>query len=116
MLGLVPPPGPRAQRVSEEMRRLPFACLAGPFFMLSLFWVGWTARSSVLWIVPTLAGIPFGIGYLCLFMALLPSPHHPACYYRAPSLLRQVLAELTPGPQFRTMFDEHKRNRPHNQA
>ncbi|OCL12877.1 MFS general substrate transporter [Glonium stellatum] len=56
---------------SEEMRRLPLACIAGPFFVLSLFWAGWTARDSVPWIVPTLAGIPFGIGYLCLFMALL---------------------------------------------
>jgi len=56
---------------SEEMRRLPLACLAGPLFVLSLFWAGWTARKSVPWIVPTLAGIPFGIGYLCLFMALL---------------------------------------------
>ncbi|KAF2265147.1 MFS general substrate transporter [Lojkania enalia] len=67
----------RAQRLSkpwsrsEEMRRLPLACIAGPFFVLSLFWAGWTAKRSVHWIVPTLAGIPFGIGYLCLFMALL---------------------------------------------
>lgn len=53
------------------MRRLPLACLTGPFFVLSLFWAGWTARTSVPWIAPTLAGIPFGIGYLCLFMALL---------------------------------------------
>ena len=53
------------------MRRLPLACLAEPFFVLSLFWGGWTARKSVPWIVPTLAGIPFGIGYLCLFMVLL---------------------------------------------
>ncbi|KAH7128336.1 major facilitator superfamily domain-containing protein [Dendryphion nanum] len=56
---------------SEEMRRLPLACIAGPFFVLSLFWAGWTARADVHWIVPVLSGIPFGIGYLCLFMALL---------------------------------------------
>ncbi|KAF2816079.1 MFS general substrate transporter [Mytilinidion resinicola] len=56
---------------SEEMRRLPLACLAGPFFALSMFWAGWTAKKDVHWIVPCLAGIPFGIGYLCLFMALL---------------------------------------------
>ena len=30
--------------------------------------------------------------------------------------MRQVLAELTLGPQFRTMPDEHKQNRAHNQA
>ncbi|KAF2194435.1 MFS general substrate transporter [Zopfia rhizophila CBS 207.26] len=67
----------RAQRLakpwskSEEMRRLPLACIAGPFFVLSLFWAGWTAREDIHWIVPVLAGIPFGIGYLCVFMALL---------------------------------------------
>ncbi|KAL7777692.1 hypothetical protein CFE70_004361 [Pyrenophora teres f. teres 0-1] len=67
----------RAQRLKrpwsqdEEMRRLPLACIAGPFFVISAFWLGWTARESVHWIVPTLAGILFGMGYLCLFMALL---------------------------------------------
>jgi hypothetical protein len=56
---------------SEEMRRLPLACIAGPFLVISLFWAGWTARTDIHWIVPVLSGIPFGIGYLCLFMALL---------------------------------------------
>lgn len=55
----------------EEMRRLPLACIAGPFFVLSCFWVGWTARKDIYWIVPVLAGIPYGIGYLLVFMALL---------------------------------------------
>ena len=27
-----------------------------------------------------------------------------------------MLAELTPSPQFRTLLDEHKRNRAHNQV
>ncbi|KAH5732638.1 hypothetical protein HBI18_086540 [Parastagonospora nodorum] len=67
----------RAQRLqrpwaaNEEMRRLPLACVAGPFFVISSFWLGWTAREDVHWIVPALAGILFGMGYLCLFMALL---------------------------------------------
>ncbi|KAF2740776.1 MFS general substrate transporter [Polyplosphaeria fusca] len=67
----------RAQRLakpwsqSEEMRRLPLACIAGPWFVISLFWTGWSAKMGIHWIVPVLAGIPFGIGYLCLFMALL---------------------------------------------
>lgn len=67
----------RAQRLerpwssNEEMRRLPLACVAGPFFVISSFWLGWSAREDVHWIVPVLAGIMFGMGYLCLFMALL---------------------------------------------
>jgi hypothetical protein len=55
----------------EEMRRLPLACIAGPFFVVSSFWLGWTARASIHWSAPCLAGILFGMGYLCLFMALL---------------------------------------------
>ena len=39
--------------------------------MLAIFWLGWTSREGVHWIVPTLSGIPFGIGYLLIFMALL---------------------------------------------
>lgn len=56
---------------NEEMRRLPLACIAGPFFVISSFWLGWTARADVHWIVPCLASMLFGMGYLCLFMALL---------------------------------------------
>lgn len=54
----------------EEYRRLPLACLGGPLFVISLFWVGWTARPDVHWIVPVLGSLPFGCGYLLLFMAL----------------------------------------------
>ncbi|KAI9721233.1 MAG: hypothetical protein M1812_002394 [Candelaria pacifica] len=60
-----------AWAASEEYRRLPLACIAGPAMVISLFWLGWTARSSVHWIVPMLAGLPFGIGFLFIFMALL---------------------------------------------
>lgn len=67
----------RAQRAekpwarNEEMVRLPLACIAGPFFVISSFWLGWTAREDIHWMVPTCAGVLFGMGYLCLFMALL---------------------------------------------
>lgn len=39
--------------------------------VISLFWLGWGARPSVHWIVPTLAALPFGIGFLLIFMALI---------------------------------------------
>lgn len=55
----------------EEYRRLPIACVGGPLFVVSLFWLGWSARESVHFVVPMLAGIPFGIGFMCIFMALL---------------------------------------------
>ena len=55
----------------EEYRRLPLACIGGPLIVLSLFWLGWTASPQIHWIVPMLAGLWFGIGFLLIFMALL---------------------------------------------
>jgi multidrug resistance protein len=55
----------------EEMRRLPLACLGGPFLVIACFWIGWTARPEIHWIVPVLGGIPYGIGFLLVFMSLL---------------------------------------------
>ncbi|KAK0748508.1 major facilitator superfamily domain-containing protein [Apiosordaria backusii] len=55
----------------EEYRRLPLACIGGPMFVVSLFWLGWTAREGVPFFVPMLAGVPFGVGFMCIFQALL---------------------------------------------
>ncbi|KAF3766489.1 MFS general substrate transporter [Cryphonectria parasitica EP155] len=55
----------------EEYRRLPLACLGGPLFVVSLFWLGWTSREGVPFFVPMLSGIPFGMGFQLIFMALL---------------------------------------------
>ncbi|KAK5116436.1 hypothetical protein LTR62_007983 [Meristemomyces frigidus] len=55
----------------EEYARLPLACFGGPLFVLSLFWLGWTAREDVHWIVPTLSALPFGVGFLLIFMGEL---------------------------------------------
>lgn len=55
----------------EEYRRLPLACIGGPLYVISLFWVGWTSSPNIPWVVPFLSGIPFGMGYLLIFMAML---------------------------------------------
>ncbi|ROV97434.1 hypothetical protein VMCG_06853 [Cytospora schulzeri] len=55
----------------EEYRRLPLACLGGPLFVVSLFWLGWTSREGIPFWVPMLSGIPFGMGFQLIFMALL---------------------------------------------
>ncbi|KAH0258779.1 MFS general substrate transporter, partial [Aureobasidium melanogenum] len=62
---------PAAWSQSEEYRRLPLACLGGPLFMLSCFWLGWTAREDIHWAVPVLSALPFGMGFLLLFMSYL---------------------------------------------
>ncbi|KAH8175414.1 major facilitator superfamily protein [Sarocladium implicatum] len=55
----------------EEYRRLPLACVGGPCFVIALFWLGFSARADVSFVAPMLAGIPFGLGFLLIFIALL---------------------------------------------
>lgn len=55
----------------EEYRRLPLACFGGPLYVVSLFWLGWTSSPNIHWAVPMISGIPFGIGYLMIFMAMI---------------------------------------------
>lgn len=53
----------------EEFQRLPLACFAGPLLSVSLLWLAWSSRASVHWIVPMLAGLPFGIAANLIFIA-----------------------------------------------
>ncbi|RFU31895.1 hypothetical protein B7463_g4428, partial [Scytalidium lignicola] len=55
----------------EESRRLPLAFIGGPLYVIALFWIGWTANKDIPYWVPMLSGIPFGMGYMLIFMALL---------------------------------------------
>lgn len=55
----------------EEYRRLPLACLGGPLYVVSLFWIGWSARPGVFWLAPVASGVIFGAAFLLIFMALL---------------------------------------------
>lgn len=55
----------------EEYRRLPLGCVGGPLYVIGLFWIGWSAKPDVHWIVPMLSGIPFGMGFMLIFMAML---------------------------------------------
>ncbi len=60
----------RGWALQEEYRRLPLACLGGPLFALSEFWLGWAARPGVHWAVPALSGVPLGAGIDLTFLAL----------------------------------------------
>ena len=55
----------------EEYRRLPLACIGGPLYVISLFWLGWSANQDFHWIVPLMAGLPFGMGFMLIFVSLL---------------------------------------------
>ena len=85
----------------EEYRRLPLACFGGPLYVVSLFWLGWSAREGVHWIVPMLAGVPFGIGFMLIFIALLnyltdAYEIYAASAMAAASLSRSIFGALLP--------------------
>ncbi|KAH8821232.1 major facilitator superfamily domain-containing protein [Xylogone sp. PMI_703] len=53
--------------VQPEERLYP-VMLGGLLLPISLFWFAWTANESVHWVVPLLAGIPFGTGYFLVML------------------------------------------------
>ncbi|KHN98269.1 fluconazole resistance protein (FLU1) [Metarhizium album ARSEF 1941] len=95
----------------EESRRLPLACLGGPLFVISLFWLGFSAKMTTPFMTPMLAGIPFGMGYILIFMALLnyltdSYEIYAASANAAASCCRSVLAVVLPlatTPMFRQL-------------
>ena len=60
---------PGGKPAPEE--RLYTAMLGSFGIPISMFWFGWTARTDVHWIVPIIAGIPFGWGTLTLLVSSL---------------------------------------------
>ncbi|CAG8214917.1 unnamed protein product [Penicillium olsonii] len=42
---------------------LPGAMLAAILLPISLLWLGWTTHSSIHWVCPLLAGVPYGLGF-----------------------------------------------------
>ena len=60
-----------AWALNEDYRRLPLACVGGPLWAVSLFWIGWSAYPNVHWIAPTLSGLTLGIGFILIFMVRL---------------------------------------------
>lgn len=59
--------------------RLPQVGLSAPLFAIGFFWFGWTARASIHWIVPILAGLPIGISLMLAFNSL--AAYAAECYH-----------------------------------
>jgi hypothetical protein len=55
----------------EESSRVPLAAIGGPVFVISLFWLGFSAKKDVHFIVPSLSGIGFGIGFQLIFIGMI---------------------------------------------
>lgn len=79
--------------------------------MVALFWLGWSASPDIHWIVPMLAGIPFGMGFFLIFVALinyLIDAYHEyaASAMAAASCCRSILGAVLPlaaVPMFRQL-------------
>ena len=72
-------------KISSEHLRLPVTMIAGPFFIIAYFWLGWTSYPSIPVIVPMLSGLFFGAGSLFLFAGFFN--YLTDCYYYAASAL-----------------------------
>ncbi|PRP78004.1 polyamine transporter 3, partial [Planoprotostelium fungivorum] len=51
--------------------RLPTAIIGAFLLPIGLFWFSWTNYPSIHWIVPILAGAPFGAGMVFVFLAIM---------------------------------------------
>ncbi|KAI1112744.1 major facilitator superfamily transporter [Nemania sp. NC0429] len=95
----------------EEYRRVPLAVLGGPIFAISLFWLGFSAKTSVHYAVPSLAGIGFGLGFELIFVGMLnyltdAYDIFAASANAASSSVRSLVAVVLPlatTPMFRTL-------------
>ncbi|KAF8462890.1 major facilitator superfamily domain-containing protein [Kalaharituber pfeilii] len=87
--------------VQPEIRLIP--AMIGSFLMpIGLFWFAWTAKSSIHWISPVLAGVPFAAGLVLLFLSAIMyilevyPPLVAASAFASLGLLRYILAMAFP--------------------
>lgn len=78
------PMSPKPLPTSEHVR-LPVTIVAGPLFIISYFWLGWTSFPSVPVLGPMLAGLWYGAA--CLFPFAGFFNYLTDCYYCAASAL-----------------------------
>ena len=58
---------PKTGQVSPEAA-VSIVCIGGILLAVGQLWFAWTCTSDVHWIVPILAGVPFGAGNACIFI------------------------------------------------
>jgi multidrug resistance protein len=85
--------GPK--RLAPETR-LPDCFIASIALPIGLFWFAWTNSPSIHWIVPILAGIPFGYGCIMVFL--------PCLNYLVDSYTIYAASVLAANSALRSMF------------
>jgi len=81
--------------------RLVMGCAGGVLVPVGMFWFAWTSFPSIHWIVPILAGVPFGMGMLFIFVSTSAYFMDTYTIYCASAiaasvLLRSVVAAVFP--------------------
>lgn len=85
----------------KEYERMPLACLGAILCVVSIFWLGWSVSPDTHWIAPMLSGVPFGAGFVLIFIALLnymtdAYREYAASAAAAASCTRSVFGALLP--------------------
>jgi hypothetical protein len=76
-----------------------YAAMLGSFMLpIGLFWFAWAPSKDVHWIVPVLAGVPFGWGCLGIFVCSLPPSSLPLLPhpYQIPNTLSTDISNNLP--------------------
>ncbi|KAK4157541.1 polyamine transporter 4 [Chaetomidium leptoderma] len=55
----------------EEYLRLPLVCAAGPVYVISMLWLGWSSRADIHWAVPLASMVPYGLAYHLIYVAII---------------------------------------------
>ncbi|PSN64095.1 MFS general substrate transporter [Corynespora cassiicola Philippines] len=81
--------------------RLPHLIIIAWFIPIALFWFGWSANPPMHWAVSMAAGVPFGIGFVMLFLgtnAYLTDcyGHFSASALAANAVLRSIFSAVFP--------------------
>ncbi|KAK9456500.1 major facilitator superfamily domain-containing protein [Dipodascopsis uninucleata] len=88
------PPAPESRLITLKIGSI--------LLPIGLFWLAWTSRKSVHWIVPVISGVPFGMALLLLFFtvmnyfAMCYPPMSLASAIAANNLLRYLMASAFP--------------------
>ncbi|KXJ85609.1 major facilitator superfamily domain-containing protein [Microdochium bolleyi] len=91
----------RAFASIKEYERMPLACLGSVCYVVAIFWLGWTVSPDIHPAVPMLSGVPFGTGFVLIFIALLnymtdAYREYAASAAAAASCTRSVFGALLP--------------------
>lgn len=89
----------RGEPVAPEARLV--GCSVGACLLpIGLFWFAWTSTPNIHWIVPVLASIPFGTGFLLIFTGMQLYLIDAYALYAASALASNAVLRAVSGAAF----------------